>query len=90
MGSLFDVAAQIEPWLQERGLSRNEIGDGMQLLVGEGWERIGPPELFKRLQSKGYTLADTMPAFADELEGLVRGALKMESFRRINYGLGIE
>jgi hypothetical protein len=90
MGALFDVAKQIEPWLTERGLKGDEIANGMNLLLGDDWEKIGPPELFKRLQSKGYSVTETMPAFADELEGLVRGALKIESFRRVIYGLGTD
>ncbi len=90
MAALFDIAQQIEPWLRERGLNGDEIGHGMKLLLGDDWEKIGSPELFKRLQSKGYSVTESMPAFADELEGLVRGALKMESFRRVIYGLGSE
>ena len=90
MAALFDAAKQITSWLAERGLNNEEINSGMQLLLGDDWELIGPDELLKRLHTRGYSISETMPAFADEMEGLIRGALKMESFRRTIYGLGTD
>ncbi len=82
MGPLHDVTKHIESWLTERGLNEDEIGRGMKLLLGEDWKRISASELMNRLRAEGFTMSDKMPAFADELEGLVRGALKLEDFRR--------
>ncbi|HTG01281.1 MAG TPA: hypothetical protein VK654_11950 [Nitrospirota bacterium] len=90
MAALFDTARQIEPWLKERGLNKEEITDGMRLLLGDDWETLPAPDFMKRLSARGYTITETLPAFADEMEGLIRGALKMESFRRIIYGIGTD
>jgi hypothetical protein len=90
MAVLFDSTKQITAWLVERGLNHEEIKSGMQLLLGDDWEAIDLLELLKRLRAQGYRLTETMPAFADEMEGLVRGVLKMDSFRRTIYGLGTD
>jgi hypothetical protein len=82
MGTLFDIAKHIEPWLIERGLSRTEVASGMSLLFGEDWNGLDEGELFRRLQARGYEVTKSMPSFADEIEGLVRGAIKLESFRQ--------
>jgi hypothetical protein len=78
MGALLDMTKFIELWLSERGLNPEEIRRGMRLLLGEDWNRISSSELFDRLRAKGTTVSDKMPMFADELEALVRGALKLE------------
>jgi hypothetical protein len=81
VGALFDVTKQLESWLAERGLSNEEIRQGMNLLLGDTWEGMSAPEMIKRLHQSGYSITESMPAFADELEALVRGALKLDAFR---------
>lgn len=78
MGALLDMTKFIELWLSERGLNPEEIRRGMRLLLGEDWNQISSSELFDRLRAMGSAISDTMPMFADELEALVRGALKLE------------
>ena len=82
MGILFDAAKQIEPWLEERGLRKAAIQQGMNILLGGDWEGISQKELFKRLAVKKYSVSDELPDFADEMEGLVRGAVAMDRIRR--------
>jgi uncharacterized protein (UPF0128 family) len=78
MGPLLDMTKYIELWLSERDLNQEEIRRGMRLLLGEDWNQISSSELFDRLRAMGSAISDTMPMFADELEALVRGALKLE------------
>ena len=70
---------KIETWLIERGLNKTDIATGMSLLLGKDWEKIDAGELIGRLQAKGYDVPTTVPDFADEIEGLVRGAIDLES-----------
>jgi len=81
VGALFDTARQIEPWLTARGLKPEDINRGMSILLGDDWKRMGNDELRERLQANGHTLTQTMPYFADEIEALIRGAIKLEDFR---------
>lgn len=78
MGALLDMTKYIELWLLERGLNPEEISRGMRLLLGEDWNQISSSELFDRFRAEGTVISNKMPMFADELEALVRGALKME------------
>lgn len=78
MGALLDMTKYIELWLSERGLNPEEISRGMRLLLGEDWNQISSSELFDRFRAEGTVISNKMPMFADELEALVRGALKME------------
>lgn len=78
MGALLDMTNYIELWLQERGLNPDEIRRGMRLLLGEDWKQISSSELFDRFKAKGTAISNMMPMFADELEALVRGALKLD------------
>jgi hypothetical protein len=78
---LFNNAKQIEPWLIDRGLSRDDIKSDLVLLVGDDWDNISGSEFFARLQNRGYTVKATLPALADEVEVLVRGALILKSLR---------
>lgn len=82
MAALFDAAKQIEPWLTERGLKNEDIRRGMEILLGEDWETINNAELLKRLQANGHRITEAMPYFADEIEALIRGAVKLEDFRK--------
>ena len=78
---------KIETWLIERGLNKTDIATGMSLLLGKDWEKIDAGELIGRLQAKGYDVSATAPYFADQIEGLVRGAIDLEStqYRCIDY-----
>jgi len=78
MDALLGMAEYIELWLSERGLNPHEISRGMGLLLGEDWKRLSYFELFDRIRARGAAVSDKMPLFADELEALVRGALKLE------------
>jgi hypothetical protein len=78
MGALLEVNEYIELWLLERGLNSDEIRRGMRFLLGEDWKKISSAELFDRIRAKGTSVPDKMPMFADELEALVRGALKLD------------
>ena len=78
MGALLHMREYMESWLSERGLNPDEIKRGMRLLLGDDWRQISSSELFDRLRAKGTAISDKMPMFADELEALVRGALKLE------------
>jgi hypothetical protein len=81
MAALFDVARQLVPWLTERGLKKNDILRGMNILLGEDWETIDSDELIKRFQKNGHKLTQSMPFMADEIEALIRGAIKLDDFR---------
>jgi len=88
MAVLFDTAKQIEPLLAERGLTKAAVKRGMNILFGGDWEGISQEELFQRLAVKQYSVSHDLPAFADEMEGLVRGAVAMDQIRRtLNYGM---
>ncbi len=78
MDALLGMAEYIELWLSARGLKPYEISRGMELLLGEDWKRLSYFELFDRIRARGTAVSDKMPLFADELEALVRGALKLE------------
>ena len=84
MGALFDIAKQIEPWLIERGLSREDIASGMKILFGEDWANISALVLFERLRTRGFYISRSLPEFTDELEGLIRGTLILRGYQR-NY-----
>ena len=81
MAALFDVAKQLVPWLTERGLKKEDILRGMSILLGDDWESIDSDELMKRFQANGHKLTQTMPFLADEIEALIRGAIKLDDFR---------
>jgi len=78
MDALLGMSGYIELWLSERGLNPYEISRGMVLLLGEDWKQMTYFELFDRIRARGSAVSDIMPVFADELEALVRGALKLE------------
>jgi hypothetical protein len=82
MGVLFEGAKQIEPWLMERGLNKDDIRSGLVLLIGDDWERISANEFVARLNEKGFEITRKRTDFFDELEALVRGANKLKSFRK--------
>jgi len=78
MDAFLGVTKYIELWLSERGLKPHEINRGMELLLGDDWRQMSYFELFDRIRARGSAVSDKMPMFADELEALVRGALKLE------------
>ncbi len=82
MGVFFDETKQIEQWLSERGLNKEEIGRGMKFLLGEDWKQKSAHQLLDSLRANGFTISNEMPFFADELEALVRGAIKLADFYR--------
>lgn len=88
MAILFDTAKQIELLLADRGLTKAAVKQGMNILFGDDWEGMSQEELFQRLAAKHYTVSNDLPAFADEMEGLVRGAVAMDELRRtLKYGM---
>jgi len=68
----------IEVRLVERGLKIEEIRRGMGLLVGENWNHISTSDLIDKLICKGFMIPSEKSSFADELEALIRGALKLD------------
>lgn len=82
MDALLGMTEYIELWLSERGLNPYEISRGMGLLLGEDWKQMSYFELFDRIRARGSAVSDKMPMFADELEALIRGALKLEDIYR--------